>query len=58
MLLGTGSLEIKKEYKVDIVVDPYYGTKEITVHLQPTVGEGNDTILSCGYHRHFYKRRI
>ena len=29
MLLGTGSLEIKKEYKVDIVVDPYYGTKEI-----------------------------
>lgn len=29
MVLGTGSLEIKKEYKVSIAVDPYYGTKEI-----------------------------
>lgn len=30
MIIGTGSLEIKQEYKTQIAVDPYYGLKNIT----------------------------
>lgn len=31
MVIGTGSLEIKQDYKTYIAVDPYYGLKNVTV---------------------------